>query len=159
MFNRCGILLSFFAVFLQIAVFLQPLLPEQYQVAPICETISIALLSNLAQKNTQSAHSHHVVQSEYSAVSSAKSISLFDTHHHDIDSLAHTHSHDAGHQCQYCTVYANLILPPELGVKEVLVSIQVRLLFFKRQFAYVYFVLQRLFLVPQGRAPPTLISI
>ncbi len=159
MFNRCGILLSFFAVFLQIAVFLQPLLPEQYQVAPICETISIALLSDLAQKHTQSTHQHHTVHSEYSAVLTAKSVSLFDTHHHDIDSSAHTHHHDAGHQCQYCTVYANLILPPELGVKEVLVSIQVRLLFFKRQFAYVYFILQRLFLVPQGRAPPALVSI
>ncbi|MGY0204414.1 DUF2946 domain-containing protein, partial [Acinetobacter soli] len=35
-----GRLLGFFAVFLQIAVFLQPLLPEKYQVSPVCETIA-----------------------------------------------------------------------------------------------------------------------
>lgn len=35
---RGGLLLSLAAVFLQIAVFLQPLLPKQYQVAPVAET-------------------------------------------------------------------------------------------------------------------------
>ena len=44
---RGGLLLSFVAVFLQIAVFLQPLLPKQYQVAPVCETITRALLVSL----------------------------------------------------------------------------------------------------------------
>jgi hypothetical protein len=39
--------------------------------------------------------------------------------------LEHDH-HDASHQCQYCTVYGNLVLPPEFGVKEVLDRIQVR---------------------------------
>ena len=45
-------------------------------------------------------------------------------------------------------------MPPELEVKEVLVRIQVRLLAFQKAFKHVYFVLQRLFLIPQGRAPP-----
>ena len=43
---RMGLLLGFGAVFLQIAVFLQPLLPKQYQIAPVCETVSQALLQS-----------------------------------------------------------------------------------------------------------------
>ncbi|KAA0661900.1 DUF2946 domain-containing protein, partial [Escherichia coli] len=51
---RGGLLLSLVAVFLQIAVFLQPLLPEQYQVAPVCETITRALLSPVTQHSSAS---------------------------------------------------------------------------------------------------------
>lgn len=64
------------------------------------------------------------------------------------------HEHDASHQCQYCTVYGNLVLPPELELKEVLDRIQVRLIAFQKAFKHVWFVLQQLFLIPQGRAPP-----
>lgn len=125
---RSGLLLACAAVFLQVAVFLQPLLPKQYQIAPVCETITRALLKPKAQTEAMShtMHSHH--------------------EHHD--------HHDANHQCQYCTVYANLVLPPEFGVKEVLVRIQVRLVAYQQAFKHVYFALQRLFLLPQGRAPP-----
>ena len=135
---RGGLLLSFLAVFLQIAVFLQPLLPKQYQIAPVCETITRALLQKpISYPFSVSGHSHQ---------------------HHQITqqhekSAEHDH-HDAHHQCQYCTVYGNLVLPPELEVKEVLDRIQVRLLAFQKTFAHVWFVLQRLFLIPQGRAPP-----
>ncbi|EQB3769831.1 DUF2946 domain-containing protein, partial [Acinetobacter baumannii] len=37
---------------------------------------------------------------------------------------------------------------------EVLVRIQVRLVAYQQAFRHVYFALQRLFLLPQGRAPP-----
>jgi hypothetical protein len=124
---RSGLLLSLTAVLLQIAVFLQPLLPAQYQVAPVCETIAQALL----HPNTEN-HSHHsTVEQQH-------------TKHH----------HDANHQCQYCTVYGNLVLPPELSVKEVLDRIQVHFAAWQNSAAYIWFVLQRLFLLPQGRAPP-----
>ena len=129
-------LLSLAAVFLQIAVFLQPLLPKQYQVAPVCETITRALLLPLSHEH-QAAHSHH-------ADHSIQTTSV---------EVAHDH-HDANHQCQYCTVYANLVLPPDVGVKEILVRVQVRLVAFQQTFHHVYFALQRLFLLPQGRAPP-----
>lgn len=133
---RSGLLLSLVAVFLQIAVFLQPLLPKQYQVAPVCETITLALLSFNSHQNT----SDHSVHSE---------------HHHSthIESQS-THEHDAGHQCQYCTVYGNLVLPPDLDVKEVFDRLQIRLIAFQKAYQYVWFVLQQLFLLPQGRAPP-----
>lgn len=145
---RYGLLLSFAAVCLQIAVFLQPLLPKQYQIAPVCETITRALfqqpqqsLSMLAQSSDQG-HQHH----------SSASISKH-TFQDSNDNVGHDH-HDPSHQCQYCTVFGNLVLPPEMSVKEVLIRIQVRLVAFQKAFKHVYFVLQRLFLIPQGRAPP-----
>ena len=138
MLLRSGLLLSCLAVFLQIAVFLQPLLPKQYQVAPVCETITRALLL----QPTTSHQSHH--QSSHHTVDQ-------DSQLHSQDAVYH---HDANHQCQYCTVYGNLVLPPELNIKEVLVRIQIRLLAFQKTFSHVWFVLQRLYLLPQGRAPP-----
>ncbi|QBQ17493.1 DUF2946 family protein [Acinetobacter haemolyticus] len=137
---RCGLLLAFTAVCLQIAVFLQPLLPKQYQIAPVCETITQALLL----PKVITAHNQHTQHSSH--------------HGHQFDqtqaSVSQHDHHDPNHQCQYCTVYANLILPPELGIKEVLVRIQIRLVAYQQAFKHVYFALQRLFLLPQGRAPP-----
>jgi len=119
-------------------VFLQPLLPKQYQIAPVCETITRALLL----KAPTDLHHIHSSSSHFS--------------HHDEKKLStySDHEHDANHQCQYCTVYGNLVLPPELEIKEVLDRIQIRLIAFQRTFGHVWFVLQRLFLIPQGRAPP-----
>ena len=139
MLLRTGLLLGFAAVFLQIAVFLQPLLPKQYQIAPVCETITQALM--LSSPQLSSEHSSHAAMQHMHHEVSAKSM-----HGHD--------HHDLNHQCQYCTVYGNLVLPPELDVKEVLVRIQIRLLAYQQAFRHIYFVLQRLFLLPQGRAPP-----
>ena len=137
---RSGLLLACAAVFLQIAVFLQPLLPKQYQIAPVCETITQAL------RLTASSSSDH------------SSLSAMQHMHHDMSAPSkpvqgHDH-HDLNHQCQYCTVYGNLVLPPELELKEVLDRIQVRLLAFQKRFQHVWFALQQLFLLPQGRAPP-----
>lgn len=138
MLFRGGLLLACAAVFLQIAVFLQPLLPKQYQVAPVCETITRALLLP-----SQTAHAEHT------------SLAQHDQHMHmqHQEQPAHDH-HDAKHQCQYCTVYGNLVLPPELEIKSVLDRIQVRLIALQRAYRHVWFVLQQLFLIPQGRAPP-----
>jgi hypothetical protein len=137
---RGGLLLACAAVFLQIAVFLQPLLPKQYQVAPVCETITRALLLP-----SQTAHAEHT------------SLAQHDQHSHmrmqHQEQPVHDH-HDAKHQCQYCTVYGNLVLPPELEIKSVLDRIQVRLIALQRAYRHVWFVLQQLFLIPQGRAPP-----
>ncbi|ENW21386.1 hypothetical protein L313_0835 [Acinetobacter haemolyticus CIP 64.3 = MTCC 9819] len=137
---RCGLLLAFTAVCLQIAVFLQPLLPKQYQIAPVCETITQALLL----PKVITAHNQHAQHSSHLGHQFDQTQASVSQHDH----------HDPNHQCQYCTVYANLILPPELGVKEVLVRIQIRLVAYQQAFKHVYFALQRLFLLPQGRAPP-----
>ena len=114
MLLRGGLLLAAFAVFLQIAVYIQPLLPKQYQVAPVCETITRALLLKI------SAHSEHSIHSDHTS------------HSHHTQSVEHVgHEHDANHHCQYCTVHANLVLPPELDVKEVFDRIQIRVVFQK----------------------------
>ena len=134
MFLRAGLLFAFAAVFLQIAVFLQPLLPKQYQVAPVCETITRALFISTDH------HAHHSAAEH--AMPSVQTMPV-----------SHEH-HDANHQCQYCTVYANLLLPPDLDIKQVLDRIHVRLIAYQKTFKHVWFVLQQLFLIPQGRAPP-----
>ncbi len=133
-FKTSGLLLALATVMLQLAVFLQPLLPAQYQVAPVCEKIS----QNLLQNHTE----HHM------------SAMTTDAHAHHAFNLQQVHQHDQHHQCQYCVVYAYLIMPPETGIKEVLIRIRVRLLAFQQQFQPIYFYLQRLYLLPQGRAPP-----
>ena len=141
---RIGLLLGFAAVFLQIAVFLQPLLPQQYQIAPVCETITRALFSNPNVGHVQSVADHQDhTQHSHKAHVQASAANFHDTHHHDMN-----------HQCQYCTVFGHLVLPPELHVKEVLIRIHVRLIAYQKAFKHVYFVLQRLYLLPQGRAPP-----
>jgi hypothetical protein len=48
-----------------------------------------------------------------------------------VEHAEHNH-HDASHQCQYCTVYGNLVLPPDLELKAVLDRIQVRLIAFQK---------------------------
>lgn len=149
---RIGLLLGFSAVLLQIAVFLQPLLPAQFQIAPVCETITRALYQ--ADATVQHSHSHGLAHQHASSDHNSKPIDAahqLQSHH----ASGHgDHHHDVNHQCQYCTVFGNLVLPPELHVKEVLVRIQVRLIAFQKAFKHIYFVLQRLFLLPQGRAPP-----
>ncbi|OTG63898.1 DUF2946 family protein [Acinetobacter silvestris] len=144
MLLRSGLLLGFAAVFLQIAVLLQPLLPKQYQIAPVCETISQVLIQSKFYEKSQHA-SHHVHRSHEQHSAQKRALTEI--------SSGHDH-HDPNHQCQYCTVYGNLVLPPDLDIKPVLDRIQVRLIAFQKAFRHVYFVLQRLFLIPQGRAPP-----
>lgn len=179
LFLRMGLLLGFGAVFLQIAVFLQPLLPKQYQIAPVCETISQTLLqSNYYQiKSAQLQSNQHLNYQQLNHQQDEKTALHEYAHHgsghdrhethqqvaeqsfieHQVQkasvSAGHDH-HDPNHQCQYCTVYGNLVLPPVLEVKEVLVKIQVRLIAFQQAYLHVWFALQRLFLLPQGRAPP-----
>lgn len=162
---RAGLLLAFGAVLLQIAVFLQPLLPKQYQIAPVCETISRALnlesqlIKNKQSLSTNSSISDHSAQIEQQHLMHAHhhmmqhqhAVSEQSVDHQTQDLPDHDHS---GHQCQYCTVLGHLILPPELDLQPVVDRIQVRLIAFQKAFRHVYFVLQRLFLLPQGRAPP-----
>lgn len=149
-----GRLLGLAAILLQIAVFLQPLLPEKYQVSPVCETIAQALQLNHSPEQ----HSLHSMHHD-------------DLSHHQMHDMASssvikaeakqntTHHHDAGHQCQYCVVYSHVLPLPDLDLKQILVRIQVRFLAFLENFFHVFFKLQQLFLIPQGRAPPLLLSV
>ncbi len=116
-----GCSLGFTAVLLQIAVFLQPLLPKQYQIAPVCETIAQTFDLSALQHHKAMSHADSHMQHMPRMLEKAQSAP---THDH----------HDLNHQCQYCTVYGHLILPPELDVKEILVRIQVRFWRFSKHF-------------------------
>ena len=133
---RCGgLLVAFAAVLLQLAVHIQPLLPEQYRVAPACHALTHRLLTPI---NTYP----HTDQSDE-----------FDFQ--QLLAYHHEHVHDLNnHHCQYCTVHADTVLPLDLNVDEVIDRIQVRYLAFIQNNKQIYFALQRLFLMPQGRAPP-----
>lgn len=151
--RRSGLLIAFATVFLQFAVFLQPLLPQQYQIAPVCELVtpSLRISSSVVSSEQQISHYHH---SE-----SSRAFVLDHDQHANSNELdvnnKYSHHHDPNHQCPYCTFYGHLIMPPELGIQEALVRIQVRLLTFVENFQHIYFQLQRLYLIPQGRAPPS----
>lgn len=138
-----GRILAFAAVFLQIAVFLQSLLPEKYQVSPVCETIALVV----QQSSKHTIHSQH-------------SIPDHDQHNHAELLLSEVqnnpHHHDVGHQCQYCVVYSHVLPLPNIDIKYILTRIHVRFVAFQQNVLHVYFGLQRLYLLPQGRAPPVL---
>lgn len=146
MLKTSGILLAFATVLLQFAVFLQPLLPEQYQIAPVCELISQAVKTKASlHDNIQKSHQNADIFSHSTGEHTLSAGHEDAPHHH----------HDLTHQCQYCTIYGNLLLPPTFDVKEILIRIQIRLLAYKQSYKHVYFELQRLYLLPQGRAPPS----
>ena len=157
MIRRGGLLLAFATVFLQIAVFLQPLLPEQYQIAPVCEHITQTLLRPSDSHTYHEAmHDHTHQHSQVHKTSFIHHFLLLDQDD-QLKTIGHNH-HDMNHQCQYCVVYGNLVMPPEVGVYEILVRIQIKLMAFVEAFQHVYFRLQRLFLIPQGRAPPIIFA-
>jgi hypothetical protein len=147
-----GRLLAFWAILLQIAVFIQPLLPEKYQVSPVCETIVHALQLDTSHNPHSSDHSSH--NHSHQDVGLTNHAYLDQKTLHLEQKTSSSHHHDANHQCQYCVVYAHVVPLPDIRVKEILVRVQVRLLAFKEAFFHIFFILNQLFLIPQGRAPP-----
>ncbi|EPP3355937.1 MULTISPECIES: DUF2946 domain-containing protein [Acinetobacter] len=145
-----GRLLGLYAVLLQIAVFLQPLLPEKYQISPVCETIAQAL--QLHHSVAPSSNDHHSTSEQQYSMSHHMEHAAHATSS-DITVASH-HHHDTGHQCQYCVVYSHVVPLPDLDLKQILIRIQVRFLAFVENNFHVFFQLQQLFLIPQGRAPP-----
>ena len=129
-----GAYLAFATLLLQIAVYIQPLLPEKFHIAPVCMSITHNLLS--AEQHYHAHESYHDLVHH-----------LNDLHHHD-DHNNHNH------QCQYCTVYADLVIPFDLGVNEVFEHIQIKLSSYRTAYWHVYYSLQALYVLPQGRAPP-----
>lgn len=129
-----GTYLAFAVLLLQIAVYIQPLLPEKFHIAPVCMSITHNLLSV--------EHHKHAHESYHDLVDH-----LNDPHHHQ-------DHNEISHQCQYCTVYADLVLPFDLSIKEIFERIQIKLNFYRTAYWHVYYSLQVLYLLPQGRAPP-----
>lgn len=125
------------AMFLQTVVFIQPLLPEKYRIALVCVTISDAFSKTISTAQQHSSHQQHMLNEDQ-----------------NFQTVQSTHQHDAGHECPYCTVFANLTTGLDFSFDEVLDRLFVRMLAFEYNFQHIYFALQRLYLLPQGRAPP-----
>lgn len=130
---RTSVVLAFSAMLLQIAVFLQPLIPEQYKIARVCQTVA-----EIQQQSSM----HHTHQTVTDIKSMLKS---------DVE-----HQHDVHNECLFCVVYGHLVSDLNSDIAEIFDRIQVRLIAFQKTFKHIFFYLQRLFLNPQGRAPPLL---
>lgn len=151
MLARGGLVLSLIAVLLQIAVFLQPLLPARYQLAVACDTIIQALSAFNQDHHIQSAaldhtnsHTHDHTNHEQHAL------------HTTFDNAAHHNHHAIDHECLYCKVYGHVLPMLHINLDLVTDRIQLRLGLWQQRFRQHYFNLQRLYLTPQGRAPPFL---
>ena len=134
-----GRLLGLSAILLQIAVFLQPLLPENRHVSSVCETIVQAL---------------HLQQSAVTAT-------LPHANHHALSDAQHPEQqpqspHHAHHECQYCLVYSYALPLLDTKLSYVLIRVQARLLAFADSVSHAFFKRGLLFFIPQGRAPPRL---
>lgn len=134
MLRPTGLIIAFATLILQLAVYIQPILPEKFHIAPVCMSIMHNLLSPELHQHDHD--SYHELVDHLSD----------DRHHHDHNQL--------NHQCQYCTVYGDLVVPFDYGINEVLERIQVKLSFYRNTYWHVYYSLQKLYLLPQGRAPP-----
>lgn len=121
----------------QLAVFLQPLLPEQYQLARVCETIA-----GIQQQTNM--HPTHLIKHK-------KIAEIKPTIKSNLE-----HQHDDYHQCLFCSVYSHLVSDLSSAIPEIFDRVQVRLIAFQKAFRHIFFQLHHLFLSPQGRAPPLL---
>ena len=139
MLRYFGLQLAVFAMLLQISVWLQPFLPEDFQVAPLCATLTPIF----AADTQHAAHAHNI-------------------HHPDVEqpklehkpTSKHPHSTDA---CQFCLSYANVVPLMDATPHPRLIRIQIRLIAIAQSARQIYFQQLRLFLLPQGRAPPSML--
>ena len=143
-----GRLLGLSAILLQIAVFLQPLLPEKHSVFSVCKTIAVALdlQVNSTHKTlnfpTSHPHVHHT--------SAADQNDVQDQH------APHQQQNDSHstHDCQFCLVHSYTLPLLDTKLRPVLVKTQTLLLFFSASVPHVLTPPAPWFLIPQGRAPP-----
>ncbi|WP_371972020.1 DUF2946 family protein [Acinetobacter sp. AL9] len=152
-----GRLLGLTAILLQVAVFLQPLLPEKQHFSSVCKTVAQALFfdqpssANLLQRtastSTSESHLSHTAHSPHT--------DKVDTRH----SAQHAHvssKQDAheNHECEYCLVYSFALPLLDTKLRYVLIRTQIRVLSFKASFTPSLFQTEPLFVLPQSRAPP-----
>lgn len=158
---RIGLTLACSAMLLQLAVLMQPIFPEQLRIALVCQSISELLIRTASHSQTHPASGAPALLSEQITRADAARGQHLDRSQLDQMQLSASqhnphaeHAQAATYDCLYCTVYSHLFTGLDLSIKQLLGVIKVRLLSFKQRFQAVYFALQRLYLLPQGRAPP-----
>lgn len=135
-----GFALGMIAILSQVTVFLQPLLPEKFQISPAC--VMVMDLSRQLQ-DEQVQHSHMAMPM----------MGDMPIHHMQHDSHQ-THHQMPMDQCPYCFVYGHISVLTPFGIKEVFDYLKVKYLLILDIFLNFFFLLRNLFLIPQGRAPP-----
>ena len=149
-----GRLLGLSAILLQVAVFLQPLLPEKQHFSSVCKTVVQALFSDQAKSaNPLSAdHTHH--SSNITASNSISNQTITHSAQHQDSSEQDSH---ANHECEYCLVYSFALPLLDTKLRYVLIRTQIRVLAFKTAFTSTLFQSEPFFFLPQSRAPPSVL--
>lgn len=143
-----GAVLALLAVFFNIAVFLQPLLPTQYQLAVLCQRIiQVIEPSHLIQSHD--AHQHHGHHA--TSLHHYSSPTLTQNHH----ATQSQHDAHASHPCFFCTAHqhvANPDTPPLRAIVERLLSTWFGLFVPSTYAVELPFFA---YLLPPSQAPPT----
>jgi len=148
-----GRLLGLSAILLQIAVFLQPLLPEKHSVFSVCKTVAAALhleVTNVLPHHSFATSHPHSNQASGADQNPAHVFThVQDRHEHQERDDAHT-----GHDCQFCLVHSYTLPLLDTKLRLVLIRTQTLLQFFSTFVPYTLSLPHPWFLIPQGRAPP-----
>ena len=149
-----GRLLGLSAILLQVAVFLQPLLPEKQHFSSVCKTVVQALFSDQAKSaNPLSAdHTHH--SSNITASNSNSNQTITHSAQHQDSSEQDSH---ANHECEYCLVYSFALPLLDTKLRYVLIRTQIRVLAFNTAFSSSRFERVLFFFLLQSRAHPSVI--
>lgn len=145
---------------LQLLMFWQVLLPKQWQVLPICQKISLALTPQHQMAHASVFPSR--IQSHTTMMSHAMHpLPVDDRQAHESASTqpAKKHSHLLLHDCPFCILHTQFAPTPYVSLKVYKTVVEVWLIHRQHVWRAVYFALQRLFLQPQGRAPPIWVLI
>ncbi|QNX18114.1 DUF2946 domain-containing protein [Acinetobacter seifertii] len=130
---RFGFLIGLLAILLQNLVFWQSLLPSKMHQQMVCEQISEMM--NHSSMQSEPHLSHHIKNDSHKKL------------------LNKNVQHDSSLSCNFCYLYSHIANID--GFKFTLFAIGVVVRFIMlATLSYILFYLRRLFLSPQGRAPP-----
>ncbi len=137
--HKLGVAFGLLVILLQNLVFWQALLPVSMQQNPVCVEIM--------QMTEHSVMYHDASHTTMSAVKSS-AMSL-----HSDFKADHQHSMHPTLDCHFCHLFHHIAPTPTTDITLIEIG-QVFKLIFLSAMAYILFCLRRLFLCPQGRAPP-----
>lgn len=144
-----GRLLGLSAILLQIAVFLQPLLPEKHNVFLVCKTVAAAL-----HLEATSVYPHHSFATSHVNTHHASGADQSNPHVQARHTDQQQDAPHIGHDCQFCLVHSYTLPLLDTKLRPVLIRIQTLLLFFSIVVPHTLSPPAPWFLIPQGRAPP-----
>ncbi len=162
---RWGLLLAFAAWFMQLSVFLTPILADQISIGyGVCKELAVisttidrmpqmnrahhAELMPLADHSTMDMHSQHPMPT---------ATSTQDTHSNNASSN-NASDHGSYHgQCNFCLLFGHSVLPPFVTIALSLAPVAFTVSVVKSQLLKFLFITQNKTLHPQSRAPPVFI--